>query len=249
MNDKSKLDAVSKWWKQVTGAGASDTRTRYCDKGHPMDPNWLTCAYCEAESRAKQKTVNRDTAASFDSSSSGDKQRSIPMERERTKIDPGQSDEPPGATKIDTRSEGPAKKKPYVQDRQITGVLVTFSWRSQGELFALYEGRNVIGSAESSDIQITTDPSMSGDHAVILCRAGRDELHDLLSTNGTFLDEKYVERDGADLKDRASIRTGRTVFEFRKITSGGTGMQKEPRQYEPSSYPENDSPRKGETSI
>jgi pSer/pThr/pTyr-binding forkhead associated (FHA) protein len=163
-----------------------------------------------------------------------------------TRIDTGIPGEQRGATRIDTSSDT-QRKKPIVQERKITGVLVTFSWRFQGELFVLYEGRNVIGSAESSDIQImTNDPMMSGDHAVILCRAGRDELHDLLSTNGTFRNEKYVERDGVDLADGDSIRTGSTVFEFRKITSGATGGGG--RNEQPPHF-EDDSRGKRETSI
>ena len=63
MDDRSKPAGVSKWWKQITGAGASDTRARYCEKGHPMDPNWVACAYCDAESRTKQKTVHPETSA------------------------------------------------------------------------------------------------------------------------------------------------------------------------------------------
>jgi pSer/pThr/pTyr-binding forkhead associated (FHA) protein len=168
------------------------------------------------------------------------------MERERTKIDAGTSDQPRGGTRIDGGDKEPVKKKLHAQDRKITGILVTFTWRYQGALFPLYEGRNVIGSGDPSDIQITkaTDPEMSADHALILCRAGRVELHDLCSTNGTFLNEKYVERDGADLTDGDAIRTGRTVFEFRKITSGGTGAQNISPQ-----HAENDSGRKDETSI
>jgi hypothetical protein len=247
MTEKPKLGPVSKWWKQVTGGDASDTRARYCDKGHPMDPNWTTCAYCEAQSRVNEKTLRSSTAQPENSGSNDQTERSESMGPRHTQIDPGISEEESGHTKIDTQSE-PIRKKTNVQDRKITGVLVTFSWKFQGELFALYEGRNVIGSAGSSDIQITTDPSMSGDHAVILCRAGRDELHDLLSTNGTFLNEKYVERDGADLTDLAAIRTGRTVFEFRKITSGGTAGRDELPQYK-SPHAQDDRRGKGETSI
>jgi pSer/pThr/pTyr-binding forkhead associated (FHA) protein len=91
---------------------------------------------------------------------------------------------------------------------------------------------------------------MSSEHAVILCRAGRDELHDMLSTNGTFLNEKYVERDGADLIDGALIKTGATIFEFRKFTSGG---EKRPEGQRTGYYgDEGDAGRsrsQGETSI
>lgn len=242
MNDKSKPGPVSKWWNQVTGGGDS---SRYCDKGHPMDPNWTACAYCEAESRANQKTSRSNTAEPDNSGSSVHTERSKAMRAGVTRIDTGLPGEPGGTTRIDTPSDTPPRKKPGMQERKITGVLVTFSWRFQGELFVLYEGRNVIGSADGSDIQITTDPSLSAQHAVILCRAGRDELHDLLSTNATFLNEEYVERDGMDVVDSASIKTGNTIFEFRKITSGAKGA----RDSQPQHMKDDSRDRPDETSI
>jgi hypothetical protein len=245
MNDKSKPSPVSKWWKQVTGGDSSDTRARYCDKGHPMDPNWTTCAYCEAESRVNQKTSRSNATEPDKSGSNESTERSSAMQAGVTKIDTGLPGEPRGTTKIDNSPDTPPRKKPSMEERKITGVLVTFSWRFQGELFVLYEGRNVIGSADGSDIQITTDCHMSAQHAVILCRAGRDELHDLLSTNGTFLNEKYVERDGKDIADGASIKTGNTIFEFRKITSGAKGA----RASQPEPVEDKSRDGGGETSI
>jgi pSer/pThr/pTyr-binding forkhead associated (FHA) protein len=191
-----------------------------------------------------QRTSRSNTAEPEESKSTEQTERSKAMQSGVTKIDTGMPGGPRGTTKIDTSSD-PSSKKTIVQERKITGVLVTFSWRPQGELFVLYEGRNVLGSAESSDIQIMTDPIMSGDHAVILCRAGRDELHDLLSTNGTFRNEKYVERDGVDLADHDSIRTGGTVFEFRKITSGAGEVM----PHEQSQQGDNGSGGKRETRI
>jgi hypothetical protein len=222
MDSKSKSGGVFGWWKRFTASETPDS-PRVCKKGHPMDPNWKTCAYCDAENRAHQKTAQEPSQPV----SSKPLQRSTTMEKTTTKVEGAIPEEGQGETKFDTSDFNayedirPQRKKPSSHQRKLTGVLVTFKWRSQGELFPLYEGRNVIGSGEASDVHITTDRTMSSEHAVILCRAGRDELHDMLSTNGTFLDEKYVERDGADLVDGALIRTGATIFEFRKFTSGG----------------------------
>lgn len=235
------------WWKNIVGGNTTGTATRVCDKGHPMDPNWKTCAYCDAESRATQRTARIPEQENPEPNEP--MQRSTAMQRPTTKIDTGGAGEGGGATKFDTSADeaAPQRSRAPRHNRRITGVLVTFSWRFQGELFVLYEGRNVIGSAGGCDVQVTTDPSMSSEHAVILCRAGRDELHDLLSTNGTFLNEKYVERDGADLIDKAMIKTGGTVFEFRKITSGiDKAARAESPQYK-EEEPESHQP--GETAI
>lgn len=246
MSDKSKPNGAPRWWEKITGSQGSDG-IRVCEKGHPMDPNWKTCAYCDAENRAHQKTAHEPD----EFKSSEPMQRSITMERTTTKVDGGVSEEGQGVTKFDTSANvAPQRREPAAHQRKLTGVLVTFKWRSQGELFPLYEGRNVIGSGDSCDVYIGTDRMMSKEHAVVLCRAGRDELHDMLSTNGTFLNEKYVERDGADLVDGALIKTGATVFEFRKFTSGGERVPEGERtgHYEG----ENDSQKtrsQGETSI
>src|ERR1035438_6691929 len=57
--------------------------------------------------------------------------------------------------------------------RRITGVLVTFTWRREGQLFPLYEGKNRIGSGRAADrrcdVQISTDPTLSREHALIRC--------------------------------------------------------------------------------
>ena len=234
-------------WDRLTGSDKTGTSARVCEKGHAMDPNWETCAYCDAEKRATQRTVRAPDTENLESSKAT--RRSTEMERSTTKIDPGteSQEEGRGSTLYEKSAEEPRRSRSTPHNRRITGVVVTFSWRHEGELFVLYEGRNVIGSGPSCDVQITTDPIMSGEHAVILCRAGRDELHDLLSTNGTFLNEKYVERDGADLTDGAIIKTGRSIFEFRKITS-----ERAPEGYRPAEDYERGDPRprsSGETAI
>lgn len=136
----------------------------------------------------------------------------------------------PEMTPVTRRAESGSK---------ITGVLCTFVWRPQGDLFVLYEGRNVIGKGyvESEggrpcDVLLNTDASMSNEHAVILCRAGRYELFDRQSTNGTFVDDVFVESHGVSLKDGARIKTGATLWLFRKIESDSSGVAAGPRSHE-----------------
>ena len=221
-----------KWWEKIVGGDSTGTSARVCERGHPMDPNWKTCSYCEAEARVSQRTARLPESENLELNkpTKGDNN----MARATTQIGGEGSDETGGTTTFDDTSADdvtPRRREPSTHERKITGILVTFTWRFQGELFVLYEGRNVIGSGPSCDVQIVTDPTMSGEHALILCRAGRDELHDMLSTNGTFLDEQYVARDGADLTDGAMIKTGGTVFEFRKITSGSKAVEHDRPRY------------------
>lgn len=227
MSEKPKPGVFSQLLKHIIPGEKQDTRTRYCEKGHPMDANWTTCPYCEAEKRKNEKSVIRATTKSDETDEGETQQRSADMQRRSTQIGTGSPEETDGRTRYDTSPEQVPEKKVVGRERRITGVLVTFSHKYQGDLFVLYEGRNVIGSGPSCDISIKWDRLVSSEHAMILCRAGRDELHDMLSTNGTFLNEEYVGTKGADLADGARIRVGSTVFEFRKITSSGG---KEPGQ-------------------
>jgi pSer/pThr/pTyr-binding forkhead associated (FHA) protein len=237
MSEKPKPGIFSQLLKYITPGGNSGTRTRYCEKGHPMDANWTTCPYCDAEKRKNDKSVIRMTTKSNEVKKSADvktsetTERSTAMERGSTKIGMNLQEEPRGTTRADTSPQEFPEKKEVARERQITGVLATFSHRFQGDLFILYEGRNTIGSGSACDISIPSDRLMSSEHAMILCRVGRDELHDMLSTNGTFLNEEYVGTKGADLADGAMIKAGSTIFQFRKITSGGVQVQDDRPEY------------------
>lgn len=249
MSEKSKPGVFSRLLKYIIPGDKPSGRTRYCEKGHPMDTNWTTCPYCDAEKRKNDKSIVRNTTKSDQIKTSETTQRSTAMERGTTKIGTGLPEESRNTTRIDTSSEETLQRRAIARERRITGILVTFSHKFQGELFILYEGRNVIGSASSCDINVATDRLMSGEHAMVLCRAGRDELHDMLSTNGTFLNEEYVGREGVDLADGAMIRTGSTIFEFRKITSSGTASEGKESAERPEYEGDDQSRRRGETEI
>ncbi|HEU4853977.1 MAG TPA: hypothetical protein VFS89_01660, partial [Nitrosospira sp.] len=69
------------------------------------------------------------------------------MQRRTTQIDTGESGEGRGATKLETSADMTAQgAKPDAQQqiksnlhqRKLTGILVTFSRRPQGEMFPLY---------------------------------------------------------------------------------------------------------------
>ena len=104
--------------------------------------------------------------------------------------------------------------------RRITGVLVTFSWQRQGQLFTLYEGKNLIGSGNAGsghrpcEVQITTDATLSHEHALIRCLGDDCEIFDQKSENGTYMNDQRVPVHGMSLEDGAQIRTGSTVWRF-----------------------------------
>ncbi|ALL70955.1 FHA domain (plasmid) [Paraburkholderia caribensis MBA4] len=231
MSNKSIKDILGQFWggKGPSSTGGSGSET-VCPKGHPMDPSWTHCPRCEAESRA-----NRSTEASSHHSVDDPDRRSNMSPRQPTVV-PGGTSSDPSATRHDpgyeSQSQATAPTEHRSPRRKITGVLVTFTWERQGDLFALYEGRNVIGkgTVESEggrpcDVLLSVDATMSNEHAVILCRAGRYELFDSRSTNGTYADDEFVESAGVMLRDGARIKTGETVWLFRKLESDDAPAQ------------------------
>lgn len=191
---------------------------RLCDAGrHTMDPNWETCPYCDAEKKSKEKTqVPRQaplSAAADDRKTRiGDIPSGVPRETKTMPASPSYGSGPPHGGEGDTR--------------RIMGVLITYTWRPEGQLFPIREGKNFIGAENVSsevshrpcEIQIRTDPMLSAEHALILCRHGRYDLVDQTSSNGTFLNGELVPIQGIELRDPyAEIKTGNTVWKFVKI--------------------------------
>jgi hypothetical protein len=82
----------------------------------------------------------------------------------------------------------------------------------QGQVFNLgAETALSIGRAPTNDIPIT-DSAVSGEHCRIRPENGVYVLHDLKSTNGTFVNEKRVERHR--LSEGDVIRVGETHLQF-----------------------------------
>lgn len=104
---------------------------------------------------------------------------------------------------------------PQQQGRKMVGWLVSFTIDENGIDFKLYEGRNIIGADQGCDITISGDQAVSGKHLTILHRMGHFKFRDEFSTNGTFINDIFVEQ--GTLKDGDVIRIGETIFKFRSI--------------------------------
>jgi pSer/pThr/pTyr-binding forkhead associated (FHA) protein len=123
----------------------------------------------------------------------------------------------------------PGRISPKKADnRRIVGVFVSYTWRPEGELYPVREGRTHIGSGKIKDdpehrdveVQCSLDQMVSADHALILVRRNEFFIQDLASTNGTFLNGKLL-RPGTveDLPNEAEIKVGKTVFNFVRFKS------------------------------
>ena len=110
--------------------------------------------------------------------------------------------------------------------RQITGALITYSWRPEGQLFPIRAGKNYIGRGEissevarrSCDILVSQDGQMSGEHTLILCQQGNYQIIDQMSSNGTFLNGQLLMANQTTALDNyATIQTGKTTWTFIRV--------------------------------
>lgn len=197
----------------------SGDASRKCAKGHVMDPNWDSCPYCEAEERSAQKSCDGNA---------GGKPTVVlnsvePEDHSARRTIVGDLPQPPSSRETivmssDASPEAPGGS-PAKDTRKIVGALVTYSWVPGGQIFPIREGKNYIGSAgQNCDVHMPQDAKMSGVHALILCRSGKNELIDQQSSNGTFLNGEILSSNQAvDLTTNVEIKTGSTLWFFVKI--------------------------------
>ncbi len=81
-----------------------------------------------------------------------------------------------------------------------------------GRVIALTDTRVVFGRSDSSDVQID-EPSVSNEHARIVREGGSWRVVNLLSTNGTFVNDRRVRNQV--LSDGDVVRLGRVELVFR----------------------------------
>jgi predicted component of type VI protein secretion system len=95
----------------------------------------------------------------------------------------------------------------------LVGFLVSYSRMENGEYWELREGRNVIGSASSSDIQLN-DKTTSSHHAtMVVRRSGNDNrlmyiLTDENSSNGVRVNGIDIETEKYQCKNFDKIKIG-----------------------------------------
>ncbi|HMH53514.1 MAG TPA: FHA domain-containing protein [Candidatus Acidoferrum sp.] len=220
----------------------ANARPVRCAKGHAMDPNWETCSYCEAEQRSNQRTTGAQE--SFD--------------RQRTVIGSPRPN-PPEPQRVTRAMGGPGPAQPGAyagagDTRRLAGLLITYTWLPQGQVFKILEGKNFIGSGNISseadhrpcDI-LVDDTTMSAEHALILCRQGNYEILDQISSNGTFLGTQMLKANqGTELPNYAEIKTGSTLWTFIMVKPpAGQAARPAPAAAQPPAP----SPKEGDTVV
>jgi hypothetical protein len=98
---------------------------------------------------------------------------------------------------------------------QLLGWLVPLQGAHRGELFTL-QPKNIIGNGQDPTVTLSlNDKFMSGKHAEIIAENGLWILRDTGSTNGTYVNNRRVDRH--ELVDNDFIKFGSAMLKFKSL--------------------------------
>lgn len=199
--------------------------TKRCKNGHQYDSSIYgdNCPFCPSQSAASTGTMMNDNNFGYNDIktqlNNGVGGGDMPTANIQKPTMPmgGQTKEPAqentGGNTVIRRVGGDDNNKD--NGRRIVGLVVTYDTKPNGEVFNIYEGRNMIGRSSTCDITIANDNNMSGQHLLILYRAveGVYWASDNNSSNGTYVNGEFA-GDKIRLKNYDVIVIGGTKFRF-----------------------------------
>ena len=205
-----------------------------CEKGHMFKDSEKECPYCPKGNKAENedKTELLGNSSKENNENKFDKTEIFVDSKPKSK--PVISSETKVLDKSKTNrssSEEQDLNKTFIQDisgsdnsskatprssRKLMGWIVSYSNDPMGSDYKIFEGRNFLGSNSKADITISGDQSISGTHALILCKKNKFWLRDEMSSNGTYLNDNELEpSESPEIKDGDNIKLGSTVFKFK----------------------------------
>lgn len=95
------------------------------------------------------------------------------------------------------------------------GWLILRTGSRAGQQFGLKRGKNIIGRDPSRVDIIIDDETVSGEHALIQFEGGQFYIYDLASTNGTYVNNRRIQKQL--LMDGDRIRLGAAEVIFKRI--------------------------------
>ena len=107
-----------------------------------------------------------------------------------------------------------------IQASEDKPVLIGISAPYQGQRFVLDRGRISVGRRADNDV-VLAESSVSSMHAWIIGEAGSWRVMNMLSTNGTFVNDEKVHE--AELHDGDRLRIGSVELVFRTNEAGASG--------------------------
>jgi len=135
---------------------------------------------------------------------------------------------PPLPTPVPTKESPPSRTvppprpaprvgptRPLREAPPVTAWFVMRSGPRAGKQFGLSTGRNIIGRDASRCDLILDDASVSAQHAQVRYERGQFVIYDLASTNGTFVNNRRIQRQ--PLMDNDVVRLGNTTLVFKLV--------------------------------
>ena len=187
--------------------------TKKCINGHQYDASIYgdNCPFCPSH-EATAMIPNGGSSSGGETAVIGHEAPTIPMNEGA-----GGGEFAGGGTVI-RRADGQPMTGGAGGKKKLVGVLISYSVDPMGEVYKIYEGRNIIGRAPACDIAIPSDENMSGQHLLILYveAEGIVWAEDQKSSNGTYINGKFS-RGMIELHTNDQIVIGGTKFIFFQI--------------------------------
>lgn len=183
--------------------------TKQCTNGHHYDAAIYgdNCPFCPSGNKTKVNSTKLNSGSTVVVNGSDNPTDVWPVTENKTEpYTPGG-----GATVIKTKTGNAVGRK-------LVGLLVSYDQTPNGEVYRIYEGRNVVGRRATCNIPISSDENMSSEHLLILYREAEGIFWaaDQNSSNGTYINGEFVS-ERRKLATNDIIVVGATRFVFLAI--------------------------------
>ncbi len=172
------------------GSCGAKLTQKLCPNGHVMNETDEVCPHCATQRQQKVKTVAPENKGKtlFEINTIA------PVSQQKDEIREFKIDKGPSQTTSEVRKTKVVKTESPVATNVLSGWLVSFDRKTEGEDFRIFSSENIIGASPACNIVIDHD-TISSRHAAISYREGNFHLRDLGSTNGTFLNGVRLDRE------------------------------------------------------
>lgn len=165
--------------------------TKKCPNGHQYDSSIYgdNCPFCPSASATSAHTVVNEN---YGGKTKVAGTTGLNTERPTIPVNNGGGAAPAGGGATVIRRVGDTGDANG--GRRLVGMLVTYNTNPLGEVFKVYEGRNIVGRAADCDIVITNDNNVSSHHLLVLFvdAEGIYWAEDQHSSNGTYINGTFA---------------------------------------------------------
>lgn len=182
--------------------------TKKCPNGHQYDSSIYgdQCPFCPSNATSTQVNAGKTKVNNPTESSATGERPTMPISTPEVNV---------GGGRTVIRSVNGTTIGPNDGGRKLVGLLISYDQSPLGEVYKIYEGRNIIGRNNTCDIPITNDSHVSGEHLLILYRNGDNIFwaDDLNSSNGVYINGSFVsEKTKIHTNDIIVIGASKFIF-------------------------------------